>query len=93
MEESRLPGRVFSHPFLYRGILVLIFISWINIHPWPLLDDQAYRVLSGGSEQQFAGIFAEYATGKQFFLIIDLDEFADQTALAAYLIYDLRGNP
>jgi len=80
----------------------LAYWGWMRAALWPSSGD-LYQADVRGNQRDIAGMFADAATQKAFFLVTDLEDFARQTELRAqlanfpvlvqgdgYLIYDLR---
>jgi len=80
----------------------LAYWGWMKAALWPSSGD-LYQADVRGNRRDIAGLFADVATQKAFFLVTDLEDFARQTELRAqlanypvlvqgdgYLIYDLR---
>jgi 4-amino-4-deoxy-L-arabinose transferase-like glycosyltransferase len=63
----------------------LAYFGWVNGTYWPSTMDVNVRELAGQSGPDFAAEFAQYAAGKDLFVITSLDELNRQPELQKYL--------
>jgi 4-amino-4-deoxy-L-arabinose transferase-like glycosyltransferase len=63
----------------------LSYYGWISAAYWPQTGDDALRRMAGMSVPEFTQTFETTTSGKQYFLVTDLQEFDLQSQLKEYL--------
>lgn len=63
----------------------LAYFGWVSGENWSTGADVALRDLAGQDEPDFATLFAEKTTGRDWFVITSPQEWENQTELHAYL--------